>query len=159
MKSIQIDLEAAAKAVAARLAASLAPDDVRARQDLRDVLDADLSVQDFIAYVTVLAQANAYVAASLGAVKVREVLGGSAAPKTVSRKASPRAPKSARPPVDLVLGALREAKCNLPKAEILARVAAQNPDLSKAQLGNLWTNARASLASEGSGPKTRYGLR
>ena len=157
MNSIQMDLEAAAKAVTERLKAKLPPPDERARQDLSNVLDSDLSVQDFIAYATALAQAKSYVAAALGSITVREVL-GDIGPKLTRKKPPARTSRTASFTIDLISEALRDVKVKLPKSEILAKVAAKNPNLGKAQLGTLWTTARPSLASEGSGAKTVYGL-
>jgi hypothetical protein len=154
--SIKLDLEGAKKAVAERIASRLPPARDRALNVLRDVLDAELSVSDFVSYVHALCDKHSYVSESVGAIKVSEILNGADKPKTRSPTRNRARSRDTEAAVSALESFLASSKDYLPRSEIFKAVLAATPTLTEAQVLTAWNITRPSLSTQGRGPMVKF---
>ena len=124
---------------------------------LRDVLDVDLTVSDFVSYVLALCDKHSYVSESVSAIKVSEILMGAGKMKA---RATPTRNRARSRDTEIAVSALESfmssAKDFMPRSEIFKAVLAATPTLTEAQVLTAWNIVRPSLSTQGRGPTVKF---
>jgi hypothetical protein len=151
--SIKLDLEAAKKAVAERIASRQPPARERALSTLRDAVDADLSVFDFVSYVLAACERFPFVSESVAAIKVGEVLGNvGAAKSSTSKRGKGQRSEGVEMAVKAVSAYLSSAKEPVSKQQVADAL----PSIPAGTFGTAFAAIRSNLVASGKGPSTLY---